>query len=102
MKQVDDDPQYANINKRWFKNRMRAGLFQHKVIQICTDDYLYDAKNNFQKTEEWEDTPARFIDDYALEGRWTWVYGPRDGEFRVTVNMNSQYLFRLKPKENKT
>ncbi len=100
MKQVDDDPEYNRIHKGWFKNRMRAGQLQHKVIEICTDDYKYDAENNFQKTEEWEDTPVHFIEDYSLGGRWTWIYGQKDGEFRVTVNMNSRYLFRLKPTEN--
>lgn len=103
MNQPYEDPQNQRIHMRWFKNRLRKGELQHKVDAIYTDDYLGDARDKFQKTEEFQDTPPDFFGPHEhLDGPWTWASGEKKGEFRLTVNMNNHYTFRLKPVELKS
>ena len=43
------------INRTWFKNRFRKGLFMYKQDYKYTDDYAFDYANDYGQDKEFTD-----------------------------------------------
>lgn len=107
------------INRGWLKRQVAKGLVEARCEGHYTDDYAWDAANNFGRTEEF--LPAEieerrvpggpvvarkegvlFFDpeDFSCDtGR---CYAEDDGKIRFYIHSNLSYVLRIREEKKPT
>ena len=85
------------VNRKWFKNRLKGGLLEVKCTGIYTDDYYYDAQNNYSKQDRFEKAPVDLFPDWVLDSIRIWE-SSEQGIINVSFASSEYYEFRLAEK----
>ncbi len=90
--------EFKTINKTWFKNRFRKGLFMYKQDYKYTDDYAWDYANDYGQDKEFtdcaEEGTQEYFDDWYI--KCLRITGDKNGYFDVTFAGSTSYTFILK------
>jgi hypothetical protein len=85
------------VNRKWFKNRLKAGLLEVKCTGIYSDDYAYDNEVNFHRQDRFEKAPADLFQDWVLNA--IHIYESTEaGIINVSFASCEYYEFRLAEK----
>jgi hypothetical protein len=81
------------INKTWFKNRLKEGKLLVKCCGRYTDDYAFDASNNFGKTDGFVVATAKKFDDWYIGV--SRISGAKDGIIEMDFASCEYFEFKL-------
>lgn len=85
----------VTINRTWFKNMLQAGKLLVKCDGKYTDDYAYDAADNFGRENFYKPAPANYLTDYKL--KCISIYGNKEGFINVSFASCEHYTFLVAP-----
>lgn len=82
------------INKTWFRNRLKNNELVVKCLGIYSDDYKFDADNNFFRDEEFREVKEFEFKDIDIKNAKIW--GDKNGIIKFNIYHYRSYEFQLK------
>ena len=83
----------GTINKKWFKNRLQKNELEFLCKEVLTDDYRFDAANDFQETKTWRKATAEMFNEWYINASFIW--GEKNGVINLNFANSEIYEFRL-------
>jgi len=95
------------VNRGWLKRQVEAGKVEAKCVNYLTDDYAFDASNNFGRMSEFKPAVLQNRGDKFLHGvvnlhaeefnnKGGGAYRSEDGIIHYYVHSNLSYELRIK------
>lgn len=80
------------INKKWFKNRLKKGELEFICKERLTDDYAFDAANNFFASKKWAKATESRFSEWFINASVLW--GDKAGTINLSFANSEIYEFR--------